>query len=385
MCTFWTPPGSPNGYGFECAPDDGAPFGFNGGNVSIVIPTPDVPIGNWTTAVDKRDGSFPTIQVTSMAVGTGAIHNVSSTTPMLAVFDVIDAKWWPYGNESWETASQWYFDPPTAQECGLWLCLQSTKTQTINGSQSETILASADQVTTTMLPTLLGAGVFTDLPSNFTSSPDFFETDGFGYIDSFSQPIFCGTEVGIIDSNLNEGTGTATLFNGDGHVKFEQPQNFIGSPLMQKVNQQLNTTTGDLNPWIQQIAKSLTNSLRSNNAGMTAKGNVTFAGTVETAEAVFEIRWAWLILPIVMVLLSSLFLILTIMQSIRAHVPAWKGSPLALLFCRVDDEVSQMAETSLDRADDVVEKVRGTPIALYREESGRWLFGPPTNSSDIIR
>ena len=54
-------------------------------------------------------------------------------------------------------------------------------------------------------------------------------------------------------------------------------------------------------------------------------------GTTSSFEVYFKFQWPWMIAPIAAVILSLLFLLLTIELSRRSKVPVWKSSLLALL------------------------------------------------------
>lgn len=328
--------------------------------MSLTIPTPNQPWGNWTNSLQ-----IPTYPGMAMGVSSGGLHNDSSDTPIIMSFDVVDATCRPYGTK-WNLFA---YDPPTAQQCGLWLCLQARQIQTVNGSQTETIVVLPQDSNQYGYE-----GSFVMPPTNIAALNSFFDNNTFGFTNKFTDGLDCG----LTANNVHSGTlNDNSLFTGSIDINFASPNTYVGSSaVMIKVKQQLNITS-DLNPWIQRVAKSLTNTLLANAANLTASGNATFVGTVQTAEAIFEIRWAWLTLPIAMVVLSSIFLLLIIIKTARAHVPTWKGSPLALLFCGVDKDIVVLAEHALDRANEIVEKVGRTPMALRRDETGGWSFSKP--------
>ena len=54
-------------------------------------------------------------------------------------------------------------------------------------------------------------------------------------------------------------------------------------------------------------------------------------GTASSFEVYLKFQWPWMIVPIAAVILSLVFILLTIEISRRSKVPAWKSSLLALL------------------------------------------------------
>lgn len=60
-------------------------------------------------------------------------------------------------------------------------------------------------------------------------------------------------------------------------------------------------------------------------------------GIVENLEPYFRVSIPWLILPMVMWLSTSIFLLFTILLTKWHGVPVWKSSPLILLDCKQQD------------------------------------------------
>ena len=54
------------------------------------------------------------------------------------------------------------------------------------------------------------------------------------------------------------------------------------------------------------------------------------------SELGYEVRWPWITLPALLVLLSTMILIVTIINTQRSDINAWRSSPLALVFMDVD-------------------------------------------------
>ncbi|KAJ5588442.1 hypothetical protein N7537_011120 [Penicillium hordei] len=86
----------------------------------------------------------------------------------------------------------------------------------------------------------------------------------------------------------------------------------------------------DINLVFQSLAASLTSHARSKIC------HASHGGTAWSTVSYVHVRWLWMILPITLVFLSSLFLIITIFHTRRDYI--WKSSPLALLFSNLDLE-----------------------------------------------
>ena len=129
-----------------------------------------------------------------------------------------------------------------------------------------------------------------------------------------------------------------------------------------------NATTGDLDAWIKNVALSMTNALREFNPAPDDMYNGTGyqLGT--------QVRWRWIILPAVLVLSSLLILIVTIVKTARSPVQAWKGSPLALLFTDVDQDIRKGAEGRMEVYQGLEDSVGKIKVMMKNDENGNWAF-----------
>jgi len=98
----------------------------------------------------------------------------------------------------------------------------------------------------------------------------------------------------------------------------------------------------DYSGWIEQLALSMTNRFRSGGAISTVSNGTDqgyYAGTARSQETYVHIRWLWLIYPAALVVAALVFVVATMVQTHARGVRHWKDDPLALLCCRVDEEV----------------------------------------------
>ena len=72
------------------------------------------------------------------------------------------------------------------------------------------------------------------------------------------------------------------------------------------------------------IATAMTNNMRR-------KSGTPVLGQALTPETYIHVRWLWLLLPLAMVILATVFLALTIQQSHRSGIPSWRSSALAVM------------------------------------------------------
>ena len=113
------------------------------------------------------------------------------------------------------------------------------------------------------------------------------------------------------------------------------------------------------------IAKSMTRNIRDQNASMQANttdnfvpfnlvGGGPISGTARQAYIYVSVRWGWLAFSAVLVLLTCMFLGLTILSTTRHDVAVWKSSPIPLLFNGLEKEEAKQ----LRRAKGLVEMER---------------------------
>ena len=87
-----------------------------------------------------------------------------------------------------------------------------------------------------------------------------------------------------------------------------------------------------------------------------------------------RVRWEWLVLPAAMVGLSLLFLMATIIRTARSPVKAWKGSPLAVLFLDIDQEIRTRASNHLNDFKGIERSVGRTKVVIKKHPEGKWIL-----------
>ena len=75
-----------------------------------------------------------------------------------------------------------------------------------------------------------------------------------------------------------------------------------------------------------------------------------------------------------MVVLSLFFLIITTVKTARSPVVFWKGSPLALLFCDIEQEMKGQINGQVNKFEGIERAVGLTKVELKSRQEGRWMF-----------
>lgn len=92
-------------------------------------------------------------------------------------------------------------------------------------------------------------------------------------------------------------------------------------------------------------------------------------GTAFFTQVIVRVRWGWLAFSASLILLTMLFLVLTIVTTATSEVPAWKASPYPLIFHNL--EQSNVDRLQAARETGQMEKVvRSITVQLKRSDDG---------------
>lgn len=99
--------------------------------------------------------------------------------------------------------------------------------------------------------------------------------------------------------------------------------------------------------------------------------NDSFHGTVRTEEVFVSVQWAWLAFPASLVLLGTVFLVITIALNRKHHVPLWKSSSLPSIYHGLEKfEDKEYSTTTLMEKNAELIKV----LLQYSEQHGRLML-----------
>lgn len=126
--------------------------------------------------------------------------------------------------------------------------------------------------------------------------------------------------------------------------------------------------TSDANAWIQSVATSMTNVMRSNDQSERPEDDGS------QYELAVRVRWLWIILPASLVSSSVLFMAVAMVRTAHITVRSWKGSPLTLSLFDLDLAVRDAAYERIEGSNGVEEAVGGQPVRLLEKADGRRSF-----------
>lgn len=120
------------------------------------------------------------------------------------------------------------------------------------------------------------------------------------------------------------------------------------------------------------ISNSMTNRIPKSDSKVVAQG------IVWRDLSIIRIQFAWLVLPLVLILLSTILVIATVLMTRRSRVPVWKSSILPLLYHGIrewdDAEERDVVEGRLEKMHVMDQKGSLKLVRMFTSaEGGTWL------------
>ena len=122
-----------------------------------------------------------------------------------------------------------------------------------------------------------------------------------------------------------------------------------------------NTNLGDM---FAVLAESLTIAMRR-----LASGAPTVSGKLGTLQTLLRVRWAWITLPVVCLVISAVFLLMSILEAKSDATPLWKSGGLAYLAHGLDQQTREKVQRA-DLSSEMEEASEGIKVRLHRGEDG---------------
>ena len=288
-------------------------------NYTYALPgSTNVHISSCTSAGDFVSGvaMISTVDVSDSM--SSSILGISNPITSLAIlqFPGVNAEGYQgtYGNAT-----------PLAWECSLYYCLNTYNISVVNSNVTTQLLSTYHSETGTPIPY---TGL-EDTPDGILQRPS--------------------------DSNVTTGNSTFRIQNGtvaalsqylnytlSGQFQTEVTE-VRGNTYVNDVMQALNITA-DIGNLMESLATSMTNYLRQlGNSGSDSQAQ----GTAYSLVVHVHIRWAWLALSGILVVLSIGLLVATIILSARSGLPVWKSSSMETIL-HGPDNGSGVAGRSVD-------------------------------------
>ncbi len=296
--------------------------------------------------LQKTGDKTPTEISTDFSVipSSGFHYNANDTDKFyLANFEAVGAP----ANMNLTTLKQ---DSVVSSECALWICVQSFESLQRNSNQTSTnregfskIQPDSRQNSICQMGDSSYNMIFEPLPPSMNPPA--------GINFTFNSIAACGFTYYF-----------PSLFNGSVNRLRDIP-----GPSSDAI-QALWNASADLDHWIKNVAASVTNVIRTTEPAHSPQ----FDGT--GFQLGYDVRWAWLSLPALLVGASLVILVTIMIKTWSTPVHAWKGSPLALLFLNVDDDLRVGAFRQMGRHGGLEKGVGKKHAVLLRSPEGEWCF-----------
>ncbi|THX66739.1 hypothetical protein D6D08_07027 [Aureobasidium pullulans] len=296
------------------------------------------------TAAKWRAANYVSVLQAAVVADPNLTLNFNDSQTLLAAFTTIRAD-----DSSVLGSADWDAAPASAMECGLELSLNVYNSSMVNKVLIEHIVASASQrLPKSWLPlpdfnqdSLHPNGLGVDQGTsewNPVFHPTFLYRDDFA-LDSaaLQQNITAPFKITqkSIQSTVDFLTSLIQQDSNNGTVKAvtqgDQPALYIyGSPFTLLL---FNLT--DTNATFNAIARSLPTAIRG-------LGTSPMLGTTQQWIRYYKVRWAFLVLPLSLILAGTTFSILSIVDTYRAQVPSWKANSIATMVHGPDEKLQRV-------------------------------------------
>ncbi|KAK0615211.1 hypothetical protein B0T17DRAFT_510998 [Bombardia bombarda] len=270
---------------------------------------------------------------------------------------------------------------PWAKQCSLTACIQTLNSTVTNGDLNETIIS---QITNDTIPSSTPPPPSSDgglqpvvITSPATNASYALSMDVILAVQSWFSSLFrigaASRNAEFINRTIETTTTTAhvvvnlTVGISSGTTFFDTDivQAFYWNYYEYLSNPTANNEIGGIEMLMRDLAISMTVSMRSYGPP-TAK--LTVNGTAWHSESFVNVRWGFVAVPVLAVVLAAVFLAVAVWMTRRSGVSLWKTSVLAVLFHGLDEEARERFE---EVAGGFGEKRREAKGVM----GGRWVWG----------
>ena len=228
-----------------------------------------------------------------------------------------------------------------ASECALWFCVQTFNTTVTGSNQQQNVLESFSTIVSREEG---GATTFAELPPSMlppsmqSRVPTIYEVETYA--------------AGALSTYLSK------ALNGTAKLDTESIE--YSSDIMQAICD----ASADLNGWIDNVAASMSQVVRTT----APQSDSAYDGTASILIYEYRVRWGWIAMPVILVASSLVLLVVAIARTNRHAVCAWKGSPLALLYMKLDPTIRSHAADRFDAYHGLQDSIGKIGVYLERDQ-----------------
>lgn len=285
-------------------------------------------------------------------------------TMLIAFLTMLAAPSWRANQTNWNEST------PSALECALTLCVNAYQSNVKNGVFTENIITSWSQRDpSSYQPTDDNSVNYT--PAEVAALDDALGNSLYKVQDNFTV-YRTDLRLATLRRESREAAGNVSYaFNitqldilgmigflrslGDDDLTWPQ---FYRRSNSGSLSEMLNDST-NLTTTFARVAESMTNHIRD-------MSGTPIQGTAYRWTPHVKVQWPFLTLPVIIVITGCLYVVLTIVESTRLDLPAWKESALPMLLYGFDDETRNLLRRAQD--DPRAAKVSETVQIKFGEE-----------------
>ena len=226
--------------------------------------------------------------------------------------------------------------PPYAVECAVYWCVNTYTSAVTNGIFNETVTRSLTDASTTSQTTYGQTNNITIDQCQTSQSTMSDDSSSCLYeVDSLSQRalqnyLVRGSEINNKPGFLAGQVTTTNNSQSSGKTISSLAANAIISPCTIR-----SECTSSFYKLFEASVTSMAAHMTSNIRRTVDTGPGFASGTMMQSEAHFHVRWPWLVYPIVVVIITVIFVVVTVVRS--RHTQPWKSSVTALIFHGLSD------------------------------------------------
>lgn len=250
----------------------------------------------------------------------------------------------------------------TAKKCAISLCARELSSIYVNGSLETEVIAQTWGNYSQLDSSDVGYGY------NWSASIG----DHTFYMEHDKEALLRPSIVSLLSESID------SLLGSSERVWWRYMNDEATDVLASPNNDFRRFTTGDIANSSARLAQAFTNHIQQN-------GDTQIPATVYNLATFVDVRWPWLIYPLVIVAVCFVNLIITIYQTRRCKLPIWRTSPYPLLFAWQFKDVEPPTTTESQpvvRAETAQDK---TPKESVGQEAEEDPSRPTETSKPLLR
>ncbi|KAI2635877.1 hypothetical protein GGS26DRAFT_515936 [Hypomontagnella submonticulosa] len=267
----------------------------------------------------------------------------------LGTFDVIDIPL----TQNDILYKNYSFGEPSITQCGFWFCMQAFSVSVTSGIQEQEMRSAGAPEA----PVVDGGGIISVGSVMYFNDTPGFNMKGLNF--TVQSPV---SEPGVWNT-----VPFTTALTGTNYVHLYDSISLDEVPVLSAWPR----TAKDRDPWVDRLAKSLSNSIRQENQVL-ARDDV-YAGVAYSEQTYILITWPWIAFPAFLLLSGILLFTVNLLMLSDVDGYTWVNGQLMLLLADVDHDVKEQARGSYRSDEELAEAIGDMKMGLEGDQGG-WTF-----------